>query len=80
MLHFGLMDESKMSHEAATLLRANLPHLRYGRRRLREGKVASGRAIFYDAVCIWKADQVGSLLFVASVSPFGAKEGVKRIV
>ena len=49
MPHFGLMDETKMSREAAALLRARL-HLRCGRRRVREGKNAAGLATLYDAL------------------------------
>lgn len=49
MPHFGLMDESQMSPEAAALLRARL-HLRGGRRRLQQGKLAAGIATIYDAL------------------------------
>ncbi|MEW6594117.1 MAG: hypothetical protein AB1413_04510 [Thermodesulfobacteriota bacterium] len=49
MPHFGLMDETRMSREAAALLRAKL-HLRCGRRRVREGKDAAGLATLYDAL------------------------------
>lgn len=50
MPHFGLMDESVMSREAAARLRAQL-HLRGGRRRLRQTKFAAGVAALYDALC-----------------------------
>lgn len=49
MPHFGLMDETRMSREAAMLLRAKL-HLRCGRRRVRQGKDAAGLATLYDAL------------------------------
>ena len=49
MPHFGLMDESAMSREAAALLRARL-HLRGGRRRLRQAKYAAAVAALYDAL------------------------------
>jgi hypothetical protein len=49
MPHFGLMDATQMSEEEAALLRARL-HIRGGRRRLRQGKLAAGMAALYDAL------------------------------
>ena len=50
MPHFGLMDESRMSHEDAALLRAKL-HVRCGRRRLfEEGKLPEAITTLYDAI------------------------------
>ena len=49
MPHFGLMDESAMSRDAAALLRARL-HLRGGRRRLHQAKYAAALAALYDAL------------------------------
>lgn len=49
MPHFGLMDEKNMEDDAAALLRAKL-HLRCGRRRLLEGKMAEAVSTLYDAV------------------------------
>ncbi|MEJ2033297.1 MAG: hypothetical protein P8Y63_09720 [Deltaproteobacteria bacterium] len=43
------MDETKMSQETAALQRARL-HLRSGRRRLRQGKLAAGISTIYDAL------------------------------
>ncbi|MEJ2313581.1 MAG: hypothetical protein P8Y85_02115 [Nitrospirota bacterium] len=49
MPHFGLMDPGKMSAEEAALMRAKL-HIRAGRRRLRQGKIAAGIVTLYDAL------------------------------
>ncbi len=49
MPHFGLMDENKMSHGDAALLRAKL-HVRCGRRRLFEGKLPEAVTTLYDAI------------------------------
>lgn len=49
MPHFGLMDEKKMTPEAAALLRAKL-HIRCGRRRLQEKKDAEAITTLYDAL------------------------------
>ncbi len=49
MPHFGLMDEKTLGPVAGPLLRARL-HIRGGRRRLREGKIAAGIATLYDAL------------------------------
>jgi hypothetical protein len=49
MPHFGLMDETQMSPAAAALQRARL-HVRGGRRRLRQGKLAAGISTIYDAL------------------------------
>lgn len=49
MPHFGLMDSENMETDAAALMRAKL-HVRSGRRRLREGKLAEGIATLYDAL------------------------------
>ncbi len=49
MPHFGLMDETKMGKAEAALLRARL-HIRAGKRRLRQNKVAAGFATLYDAL------------------------------
>lgn len=47
--HFGLMDESSLGPVEALLMRSRL-HVRCGRRRLREGKVALGVVTLEDAV------------------------------
>ncbi len=47
--HFGLIDPDKLSRKEATLIRSKL-HWRCGRRRIREGKTASGVATLYDAL------------------------------
>ncbi len=49
MPHFGLMDENKLGPVAGPLLRAQL-HIRGGKRRLREGKIAAGIVTLYDAL------------------------------
>lgn len=49
MPHFGLMDETKMGKADAALMRARL-HIRGGRRRLRQKKVAAGLVTLYDAL------------------------------
>lgn len=49
MPHFGLMDEDALGPEAGPLLRARL-HIRGGRRRLSQGKVAAGIVTLYDAL------------------------------
>jgi hypothetical protein len=49
MPHFGLMDPTKMSAEEAALMRAKL-HIRAGKRRLRQGKIAAGIVTLYDAL------------------------------
>lgn len=49
MPHFGLMDERKLSKAEAALMRARL-HIRGGKRRLRQNKIAAGMATLYDAV------------------------------
>jgi hypothetical protein len=49
MPHFGLMDERKMGPVEGPLLRARL-HIRGGKRRLREGKIAAGIVTLYDAL------------------------------
>lgn len=50
MPHFGLMDtEDSFATEEGALLRARL-HIRAGRRRLSQGKIASGIATLYDAL------------------------------
>lgn len=43
------MDPSKMSEEEAALMRARL-HIRAGKRRLRQGKIAAGIVTLYDAL------------------------------
>ena len=48
MPHFGLMDANNMRYDAALLLRAKL-HVRCGKRRVREGKIAEGICTLYDA-------------------------------
>lgn len=50
MPHFGLMDERALGPEAGSLLRARL-HIRGGKRRLRQGKIAAGIVTLYDALC-----------------------------
>ncbi len=50
MPHFGLMNtEDSFKTEEGALLRARL-HIRSGRRRLNQGKIASGIATLYDAL------------------------------
>lgn len=50
MPHFGLMNtEDSFKTEEGALLRARL-HIRAGRRRLRQGKIASGIVTLYDAL------------------------------
>jgi hypothetical protein len=49
MPHFGLMDEEALGPVQGPLQRARL-HIRGGRRRLREGKIAAGIATLYDAL------------------------------
>jgi hypothetical protein len=43
------MDPTKMSEEEAALMRAKL-HIRAGKRRLRQGKIAAGIVTLYDAL------------------------------
>lgn len=49
MPHAGLMVEREMGDEEGPLLRARL-HIRSGRRRLRQGKIAAGIVTLYDAL------------------------------
>lgn len=49
MPHFGLMDEQKLGPVEGPFLRARL-HIRGGKRRLRQGKIAAGIATLYDAL------------------------------
>lgn len=49
MPHFGLMDERGMGPVEGPLLRARL-HIRGGKRRLRQGKIAAGIVTLYDAL------------------------------
>ncbi len=49
MPHAGLMDERKLGEELGALQRARL-HIRGGRRRLRQGKIAEGIVTLYDAL------------------------------
>jgi hypothetical protein len=49
MPHFGLMDEKKLGPGKGPFLRARL-HIRGGKRRLREGKIAAGIVTLYDAL------------------------------
>jgi hypothetical protein len=49
MPHFGLMEERKMGPVEGPLMRAKL-HIRGGRRRLRQGKIAAGIVTLYDAL------------------------------
>ncbi len=49
MPHFGLMEEQRMGPAEGPFLRARL-HVRGGRRRLRQGKIAAGIATLYDAL------------------------------
>ncbi len=49
MPHFGLMDEKKLGPAAGPLQRARL-HIRGGKRRLRQGKIAAGIVTLYDAL------------------------------
>jgi hypothetical protein len=47
--HFGLMDEKKLGPVEGPFQRARL-HIRGGKRRLREGKIAAGIVTLYDAL------------------------------
>ncbi|HSB35031.1 MAG TPA: hypothetical protein VLG39_11285 [Nitrospirota bacterium] len=49
MPHFGLMDENKLGPVEGPLQRARL-HIRGGKRRLRQGKIAAGIVTLYDAL------------------------------
>ncbi len=49
MPHFGLMDEKKLGPVEGPFLRARL-HIRGGKRRLRQGKIAAGIVTLYDAL------------------------------
>jgi hypothetical protein len=49
MPHFGLMDEEKLGPAEGPFLRARL-HIRGGKRRLRQGKIAAGIVTLYDAL------------------------------
>lgn len=49
MPHAGLMDENSLGPEAGPLMRARL-HIRGGKRRLRQGKIAAGIITLYDAI------------------------------
>jgi len=49
MPHAGLIDEQSLGLERGLLMRARL-HIRGGKRRLRQGKIADGIAALYDAV------------------------------
>lgn len=49
MPHFGLMDEGSMTPGDAELLRTRL-HIRAARRRLGQGKVATGLVTLFDAL------------------------------
>ncbi len=49
MPHFGLMDEKTLGSVSGPLQRARL-HIRGGKRRLRQGKIAAGIVTLYDAV------------------------------
>ncbi len=49
MPHFGLMDEKELGPVEGPLQRARL-HIRGGKRRLREGKIAAGIVTLYDAL------------------------------
>jgi hypothetical protein len=49
MPHFGLMDEGALGTVEGPLQRARL-HIRGGKRRLRQGKIAAGIVTLYDAM------------------------------
>jgi len=49
MPHAGLMNADELGPEAAALLQARL-HIRGGKRRLRQGKIAAGIVTLYDAL------------------------------
>ncbi len=49
MPHFGLMDEGSLGPVEGPLMRARL-HIRGGKRRLRQGKIAAAIATLYDAL------------------------------
>lgn len=49
MPHAGLMDADALGPEAAALQQAKL-HIRGGKRRLRQGKIAAGIVTLYDAL------------------------------
>ena len=60
MPHAGLMDEQKLGPREGPFLRARL-HIRGGRRRLREGKIAAGIVTLYDALLAAMDSYVASL-------------------
>ena len=60
MPHAGLMDEKKLGPREGPFLRARL-HIRGGKRRLREGKIAAGIVTLYDAVLAAMDSYVASL-------------------
>ncbi len=49
MPHFGLMNEKTMDPVEGLIMRARL-HIRGGKRRLRQGKIAAGIVTLYDAL------------------------------
>lgn len=49
MPHFGLMNEKTMNPIEGLIMRARL-HIRGGKRRLRQGKIAAGIVTLYDAL------------------------------
>jgi hypothetical protein len=49
MPHFGLMDSEKMKADQAALFRAKL-HVRGGKRRISQGKIAAGISALHDAL------------------------------
>ncbi len=49
MPHFGLMNEKTMAPVEGLIMRARL-HIRGGKRRLRQGKIAAGIVTLYDAL------------------------------
>jgi hypothetical protein len=69
MPHFGLMDEKALGPVEGPLQRARL-HVRGGKRRLRQGKVAAGIVTLYDALN-------GAMQWYAA-SPGGRKLALKE--
>ena len=60
MPHAGLMDEKSLGPKEGPFLRARL-HIRGGKRRLRQGKIAAGIVTLYDAVLAAMDSYVASL-------------------
>ncbi len=74
MPHFGLMDEESLGPVEGPLMRARL-HIRSGKRRLRQGKIAAAVATLYDALegamqsCLADPERRKRLAFRAGENP-----------